>query len=174
MSGSGISWAISKSAPCYRQTTTPAPHHSLFYRPDALPTAQTTASKHWKRENEKQWNHARKWTIVLNVSVNVSQQQIQHLHCYKDLSSSCMLLWTYMIFPSPKSTTAMPWNRTLEMTTLYSLNANSEYTANKQKWQTVSCLIHYKPVLYCTLTASHQTYNNNNDRLTAFDPGQPG
>ena len=28
MSGSGISWAICKSAPCCRQTTTPAPHHS--------------------------------------------------------------------------------------------------------------------------------------------------
>ena len=43
---SGISWAICKSAPCSRQTTTPAPHHSVFYRPDALPAAQPTASKH--------------------------------------------------------------------------------------------------------------------------------
>ena len=25
----------------------PAPHHSVFYRPDALPAAQLTASKHW-------------------------------------------------------------------------------------------------------------------------------
>jgi len=24
----------------------PAPHHSVFYRPDALPAAQPTASKH--------------------------------------------------------------------------------------------------------------------------------
>jgi len=31
------SWAICKSAPCIRQITTPAPHHSVFYRPDALP-----------------------------------------------------------------------------------------------------------------------------------------
>jgi len=46
--GSGISWAICKSAPCSRQTTTPAPHHSVFYRPDALPTSQPTASKHWR------------------------------------------------------------------------------------------------------------------------------
>ena len=38
-SGSGISWAICKSAPCSRQITTPAPHHSVFYRPDALPAA---------------------------------------------------------------------------------------------------------------------------------------
>jgi len=47
VSGSGISWAICKSAPCSRQITTPAPHHSVFYRPDALPAAQPTASKHW-------------------------------------------------------------------------------------------------------------------------------
>jgi len=42
VSGSGISWAICKSAPCSRQTTTPAPYHSVFYRPDALPAAQPT------------------------------------------------------------------------------------------------------------------------------------
>jgi len=40
VSGSGISSAICKSAPCSRQTTTPAPHHSVFYRPDALPNQQ--------------------------------------------------------------------------------------------------------------------------------------
>ena len=39
VSGSGISWAVCKSAPRSRQTTTPAPHHSVFYRPDALSAA---------------------------------------------------------------------------------------------------------------------------------------
>ena len=48
VSGSGISLAICKSAPCSRQITTPAPHHSVFYRPDALPAAQPTVSKHWR------------------------------------------------------------------------------------------------------------------------------
>ena len=48
VSGSGISWAICKSAPCSRQTTTAALHHSVIYRPDALPAAQPTASKHWR------------------------------------------------------------------------------------------------------------------------------
>ena len=43
---SGISWDICKSAPRSRQTTRPAPYHSVFYRPDALPAAQPTASKH--------------------------------------------------------------------------------------------------------------------------------
>ena len=46
VSGSGISWAICKSAPRFRQITTPVPHFSVFYRPDALPAAQPTASKH--------------------------------------------------------------------------------------------------------------------------------
>ena len=45
MSGSGIRWAICKSAPRSRQITTPAPHRSVFYRPDALPAAQPTASQ---------------------------------------------------------------------------------------------------------------------------------
>ena len=48
VSGSGISWATCKSAPRSRQITTPAPHHSVFYRPDALPAAQPTVSKHWR------------------------------------------------------------------------------------------------------------------------------
>ena len=45
---SGISWAVCKSAPRSRQITIPAPHHSVFYRPDALTAAQPTASKHWR------------------------------------------------------------------------------------------------------------------------------
>ena len=49
VSGSGISWAICKSAPRSGQITTPAPHHSVFYRPDALVAAQPTASKHWRQ-----------------------------------------------------------------------------------------------------------------------------
>ena len=50
VSGSGISWAICKSARCSRQITMPAPHYSVFYRPDALPAAQPTASKHWRQQ----------------------------------------------------------------------------------------------------------------------------
>jgi len=46
VSGSGISWAICKSAPRSRQISTPALHRSVFYRPDVLPAAQPTASKH--------------------------------------------------------------------------------------------------------------------------------
>jgi len=44
MSDSGISCAVCKSAPRSSQIITPAPHHSLFYRPDALLATQPTAS----------------------------------------------------------------------------------------------------------------------------------
>jgi len=44
---SGISWGICKqSAPRTKQITKPAPHHSIFYVPDALPETQPTVSKH--------------------------------------------------------------------------------------------------------------------------------
>ena len=41
VSGSGISWAICKSAPRSRQINTPAPHHSVFFQagcPSCRPT----------------------------------------------------------------------------------------------------------------------------------------
>jgi len=47
--GSGISWAICKSASCSRQITSRAPHRSSFLQ-DALPATETTASKHWRQE----------------------------------------------------------------------------------------------------------------------------
>jgi len=59
VSGSGISWAMYKSAPYLRQITMPAPYHSVFYRPDALPTTQPTAVK----ANQKSYNKYLKNTI---------------------------------------------------------------------------------------------------------------
>ena len=51
VSGSGISWAICKSAVCISlQTDNHATlHHSVFYRLYALPAAQPTASRHWRQ-----------------------------------------------------------------------------------------------------------------------------
>jgi len=44
--GSDVSWTICKSfAPCSRHASTPP---LSFYRPDALPAMQPTASKHWR------------------------------------------------------------------------------------------------------------------------------
>jgi len=48
VSGSGISWAVCKSAPRSRHNHASTPPLS-FYRPDALPVAQPTASKHWRQ-----------------------------------------------------------------------------------------------------------------------------
>jgi len=55
-SGSGISWAICKSAPRSRQITMPEPHRSVFYRLDALPATQPTASKHWRHATQSNNN----------------------------------------------------------------------------------------------------------------------
>jgi len=46
VSDNGIRWAICKSAP-HADNHANIPPLS-FYRPDALPDAQPTASKHWK------------------------------------------------------------------------------------------------------------------------------
>ena len=67
MSSRGISWAICKSAPCSRQITTPAPHRSVFYRPDALPSTQPTASKHW-RENVNHLTNSLHILLVLSLA----------------------------------------------------------------------------------------------------------
>ena len=34
----------------FQQSAMPAPHHSIFYRQDALPDAQPTVSKHWRQQ----------------------------------------------------------------------------------------------------------------------------
>ena len=67
VSGSGISCPICKSAPRSRQITTPAPYHSVFYRPDVVPAAQPTASKHWrpntKNLGKNKWNCLAWWRV---------------------------------------------------------------------------------------------------------------
>ena len=68
MSGSDISWTICKSAPRSRQTTMPAPHHSVFYRPDALPVAQPKVSKHWRQSPQ----------LPRKLSINVAAEQMHH------------------------------------------------------------------------------------------------
>jgi len=87
VSGSGIIWAICKSAPSSREITMPAvaPHHSVFYRLGAIPAAQPTASKHWRQiiilslhlsyicteDNEQTWTNI--WQIL---EVNTLTDQI--------------------------------------------------------------------------------------------------
>ena len=92
MRGSGISWTICKSAPRSRQITTPAPHRSVFYRPDALPAAQPTVSKHWRRWLLQQWQvnagsamlsaYLGSWTqtCVSKQRLPWKQRYYEHLH----------------------------------------------------------------------------------------------
>ena len=84
VSGRGISWAIWKSAPRSRQITTPAPHHSVFYRPDALPATQPTASKHWRtvKALEKLIIHKQQWH-------NVDRTTEQNLHLGNSHVTKC-------------------------------------------------------------------------------------
>ena len=51
----------------------PAPHHSVFYRLDALPAAQPTASKHWRQASN------RKETTKLNHSYSQFFAERQHI-----------------------------------------------------------------------------------------------
>ena len=69
VSGSGISWAICKSAPRSRHITMPAPSLS-FYRPDALPAAQPTTSKHWGLITD----NFKYWQISLTISILLTTQ----------------------------------------------------------------------------------------------------
>jgi len=62
--------------------TTPATHHSVFYRPDALPAAQPTVSKRYQksktnldfteaRDSEWQWHH-------VQVHISLQTDYTQH------------------------------------------------------------------------------------------------
>jgi len=53
VSGSGIRWAICVCTLLQTDSHT-GTHHSVFYRPDALPATQPTASKHWRNNSPGQ------------------------------------------------------------------------------------------------------------------------
>ena len=133
MSDSGISWAICKSAPHSRQTTTPVPHHSVFYRPDALPAAQPTASKHWRQKHWRQFtivhivhycslfsifdiilNHTYFWPAKVVAKLNyttVAVLHMTHVDCKRNWVMTCwrdyLLEWEaygfHMVQPMPLS-----------------------------------------------------------------------
>jgi len=75
VSGNGISWAMCKSAPCPRQITMPAPHHSVFYKPDAIPAAQPTASKHWRQFSHHSQN------IICSEFIQCVWESIYRVNC---------------------------------------------------------------------------------------------
>jgi len=92
---SSISLTICKqSAPCFRQTTTPTPHHSIFTgRPDAIPDAQPTVSKHGR-----QWVCSK---FMIQLSVNTLIMLLHYLansahvvpvHCVQLVCVVCFVL----------------------------------------------------------------------------------
>ena len=88
----GISWTICKqSAPHSRQITTPTPHHSIFYRLDALPDAQTTVSKHRRQQIVQAHNHIIISKIAL---ISFFQKLLQNL------LQQPLLLQGYPLLPS--------------------------------------------------------------------------
>ena len=102
VSGSGISWAICKSATRSRQITTPAFHHSVFYRLDALPAAQQTASKHW-RNNQSTTN-----TSKINVTNGYTVTWKRFLVSFGNRAERCRLAvslcWSFTSsMPAPSS-----------------------------------------------------------------------
>ena len=73
-------------------------HHSVFYRLDALPAAQPTASKHWRQHNPaiiaahifQYWKH----TTICN---NVTMMPKSYIHCSYSCRHQC-LVWRYKAF----------------------------------------------------------------------------
>jgi len=60
-------WSAGPYAPRPRQITMPAPHQSVFYRPDALLATQTTASMQW-----------RQWHTIQCSKSSIAQSYIKH------------------------------------------------------------------------------------------------
>ena len=83
VSGSGISWAICKSAPRSRQITTSAPHHSVFLQagcPSCRPTNSVKALKALLGQTMQYWHinwirtriPTRIWTLTLTLTLNLT------------------------------------------------------------------------------------------------------
>jgi len=69
VSGSGICCAICKSAPHPRQPRQ-HPTTQFFYRPDALPATQPTASKHWRQKHWRQKHVLLHWYNIMQHNNN--------------------------------------------------------------------------------------------------------
>ena len=83
MSGSGITWAICKSAPRSRQITTPAPHHSVFQwvvKTLRNPAKSGAVTNHSLIRQETPWTD---WT------------RSSSLGCFIPLSLAWKSLWHY-------------------------------------------------------------------------------
>ena len=132
MSGSGISWARCKSAPCFRQITTPAPHSSVFTgRMPFLPPNQqrqsTEGIKHWR-------NQALKESSTEGISPKQSKHwksatfQNRSIFCYKhQIVRNCNM--TIFLLRPKSSTTQLyfqQWENFTVNTCLFSFSSTIE------------------------------------------------
>jgi len=93
VSGSGISWAIWKSAPCSRQTTTPAPHHSVFT--GRIPILQP---------NQQRQRTEDYYTYICNNPNQVKTLLLQHWSSWMGLKIPDRVIPQWFDFWEPSST----------------------------------------------------------------------
>ena len=77
VSGGGISWSYASLHFAPDRITTPAPHHSVFYRPNAISAAQPTASKHWRHSQKIRRSAKCKITVTGNMSAKPAEIDAQ-------------------------------------------------------------------------------------------------
>ena len=92
---------LCKSAPHSRQITTPAAHHSVFYRPDALPAAQPTASKHWRHTINTTINRKQKIYVKLKSSETAKRHYLVPNVLAECLSRALSVCWHGSIIGKP-------------------------------------------------------------------------
>ena len=147
VSGSGICWTICKAAPCSRQTTMPAPHHSVYYRPDALPVAQPTVSKHWRQGSY--WPLHHKATQVQSTS-----SSNQHLLALRsrvcETSQLLMNSCGFLAKPRKKSRFVLSWLIVSTVSWICRNTSASLVTANCIL-QALGCKHHYFAIHFLCL-----------------------
>ena len=102
-----------------RHIAMPASHHSIFYRPDALPEVQSSVSKDWS-----QWSAINKWDKThsrLNQEVELNVKPLSH---GGDMTTLTLSAWPCLLV---FVTTDKPRDR---------WDKNSSMTSNKAKQNT--------------------------------------
>ena len=87
VSDSGISWAICKSVPRSRQTTTPAPQHSVFSQAGCSSCCPTNSVKALKRLN---WS-TKRCIIIIIIIITTTPAPLE-LRPYGDIQICLLLL----------------------------------------------------------------------------------
>jgi len=105
VSGSGISWAICKSAPHDRQITKPAPHRSNFLQA-GCPSYRPTMSKHWRQNpNETPKPIHTKFGMgdyVCDITLHTENKRDQSSRVVWANGWNITLAWYFLVFLWPQ------------------------------------------------------------------------